>query len=163
MKDRIVEEFRCRTDKLFHKIDGQSADDIEKIAASYVKSKIKEENLDVEIVDVIVSGSRCRGIEKDNSDLDMVVEYKGSVREDDFFDILNEDGFEIVGIKVDINPITEGKSGALEEYLPDVEKYLEEKKQKVSVREKLKEKKVEVCAKDENGEKGSKKKIENVR
>ena len=163
MEDRIVEKFRSKTDKLFHKIDGQSADDIEKIVATYVQSKIEEENLDVEIIDVIVSGSRCRGIEKNNSDLDMVVEYKGSIREDNLFNILNEDGFEIVGIKVDINPIIEGKSGTLEEYLPNIEKYLDEKKQKVSVREKLKEKKAEVCTKNENCEKGSKKKSENVR
>lgn len=160
---QIVSDFRSRTEKLFHKLDGQSADDIEKMVATYVQEKIEEENLDVEIIDVVVSGSRSHGIEKNNSDLDMVVEYKGSIREDDLFNILNEDGFEIAGIKVDINPITEGKSGTLEEYLPNVEKYLEEKKQKVSVREKLKEKKAEVCAKEENLAKGNKKKIETVK
>lgn len=160
---QIVSDFRYRTENLFHKLDGQSADDIEKMVATYVQEKIEEENLDVEIIDVIVSGSRCRGIEKNNSDLDMVVEYKGSIKEDELFNILNEDSFEIAGIKVDINPITEGKSGTLEEYLPNVEKYLEENKQKVSVKEKLKEKKAEVCAKEEKVGKGSKKKSENVR
>lgn len=33
---------------------------------------------------VIISGSRCRGIEKNGSDLDVVVDYKGTIREDDF-------------------------------------------------------------------------------
>lgn len=33
---------------------------------------------------MILSGSRCRGIEKIGSDLDVVVDYKGTVREDDF-------------------------------------------------------------------------------
>ena len=44
--------------------------------------------------------------------------YKGSIREDDFFDMLHEDGMTIAGIKLDINPITEGKTGTMENYLP---------------------------------------------
>lgn len=156
MEDRIVEEFQSRTNKLFHKIDGHYVDEIEKIAKDYIQAKIEEEYLDVEIVDVVLSGSRCRGLEKHNSDLDMVVEYKGLIREDVFFNILNEDGFEIGGIKIDINPITEGKSGTLEEYLPDVERYLEERKQKMSVREKLKEKKESVVNKQSKKRKLSK-------
>ena len=44
---------------------------------------------------------------------------------------------------------TECRTGTLEEYLPGVEKYLEEKRHKVSVREKLKEKKAAVQANDE--------------
>lgn len=41
---------------------------------------------------------------------------------------------------VDINPITKYKTGTLEEYLPGVEKYLDEKNRKVFVMEKLEEK-----------------------
>ena len=44
---------------------------------------------------MILSGSRCRGIEKTGSDLDVVVDYKGTIREDDFFNILHEGGFAI--------------------------------------------------------------------
>jgi len=64
---------------------------------------------------------------------------------------------------VDINPITEYRTGTLEENLLSVEKYLEEKRLRVSVREKLKEKKVAVQASDEKVDKGVGKKIENVR
>ena len=39
--------------------------------------------LHANIVDVVVAGSRCRGMEQENSDLDVVVEYTGSTREDD--------------------------------------------------------------------------------
>ena len=63
-----------------------------------------------------------------SSDLDIVVEYKGREHEDDLFNAFNEDGFTIGGIKVDINPITEGKTGTLAVYLPGVESYLAEKK-----------------------------------
>ena len=83
--------------------------------------------MDVELVDVVVSGSRCRGLEREGSDLDMVVEYKGKEHEDDLFNAFNEDGLMIGGVKVDINPITEGKTRTLEAYLPGVESYLAEK------------------------------------
>lgn len=74
----------------------------------------------------------------------MVVDYKGTIREDDFFNILHEDGFTIAGIVVDINPITEDKTGLLAEYLESAEQYLIEKAQerkmeKPSVREKIKQ------------------------
>ncbi len=159
----VVTDFRRKTDKMFHRIDGMGAAEIEGIVSDYVQSKIDENNLEAEIVGVVVSGSRCRGIEKVGSDLDVVLEYKGSIREDTLFDILHEDEMEIGGVKVDINPITEGKTGTLEEYLPGVEKYLEEKRQKTSVREKLKEKKSDIYAQSERTDKSSKKKTENVR
>ncbi len=57
---------------------------------------------------VIISGSRCRGLESKNSDIDIVVEYKGSEHEDTLFNAFNEDGLTVGGVKVDINPITEG-------------------------------------------------------
>ena len=98
LQSDIVAEFRSKTDELFREVNGQSAGDIEKMVAAYVQEKIEEELLDAEIVDVVLSGSRCRGLEKTNSDLDVVVEYKGSVREDDFFNILHKDDYEIFGI-----------------------------------------------------------------
>lgn len=125
----VVADFRARTEELFHSLDGQSAEDIEKTVYAYVRSQIDEYGLDAEIVDVVVSGSRCRGIEKENSDLDVVVEYTGSTREDDLFNMLHEDSIYITGIQVDINPITEGRTGTLETYLPEVETYLQEKAQ----------------------------------
>lgn len=74
----------------------------------------------------------------------MVVDYKGTIREDDFFNILHEDGLTIAGIKVDINPITEDKTGPLVEYLESAEQFLKEKVterklEKPSVREKIKQ------------------------
>ena len=54
------------------------------------------------------------------------------------------------GIPVDINPIKEEKSGTLQTYLPKAEQYLtqkqkaQEKPKRISIREKLKEKRAEV-------------------
>ena len=98
-------------------------------AKGNISSDAKWEQLDfdAEIIGVIISGSRCRGLEGKNSDLDVVVQLSGNEREDDLFNLLHEDKFRIGGVLVDINPITEYKTGTLEEYLPVVEKYLEEK------------------------------------
>ena len=140
----VVADFRARTEELFYSLDGQSAEDIEKTVYAYVQSQIDEYGLDAKIVDVVVAGSRCRGMEQENSDLDVVVEYTGSTREDDLFNMLHEDSIYIAGIKVDINPITEGRTGTLETYLPEVETYLAEKQamQKASVVKAIPEKTV---------------------
>ena len=133
----VVADFRAKTEELFHSLDGQSAEDIEKTVYAYVQAQIDEYGLDAKIVDVVVAGSRCRGMELENSDLDVVVEYTGSTREDDLFNMLHEDSIYIAGIKVDINPITEGRTGTLETYLPEVETYLQEKAQQEQVNTQL--------------------------
>lgn len=162
-QSRAVMEFKAKTEQCFQPIKGMSATEIEELVEEYVTAKIIECDFDAEVRGVAISGSRCRGLEGKHSDLDVVVEYTGDEREDDMFNLLHEDKFTIGGVKVDINPITEYRTGTLEEYLPGVEKYLEEKRQKVSVREKLKEKKIAVQASDEKADKSVQKKIENVR
>ena len=140
----VISDFRKKTTEQFHTVDGMSAGEIEEMISYYVQAKIIENDLDAQVENVILSGSRCRGIEKTGSDLDVVVDYKGTIREDDFFNILHEDGFAIAGITVDINPITEDKTGPLAEYLESAEQYLKEKAQvrkqeKTSVREMIKQ------------------------
>ena len=125
---KAVADFKARTEELFHGINGQSQEDIELSVYAYLQSKIDEYGINIELVDVAVSGSRCRGLEEAGSDLDVVVEYRGRESEDDLFNAFHEDGFTIGGVKVDINPITEGKTGTLGEYLPGVEAYLAEKR-----------------------------------
>lgn len=121
-----------------------TAGEIEQMVSYYIQAKIIDYDIDAKIENVVLSGSRCRGIEKNGSDLDVVVSYKGSIREDDLFNILHEEKFEIAGVKVDINPITEEKTGSLAEYLELVDQYLKEKAQeknleKPSVKEKIKQ------------------------
>lgn len=162
-QSRTVMEFKAKTEQFFQPIEGMSATEIEEIVEEYVTNKLRDCDFDAEVSGVVISGSRCRGLEGKHSDLDVVVEYTGDEREDDMFNLLHEDKFSIGGVKVDINPITECRTGTLEEYLPGVEKYLDEKRHKVSIREKLKEKKSEIRASDEKANKESKKKSENVR
>ena len=119
-------KFKEKTDELFYKFDGYSATELELMVEKYVNDKILEYNLDVVLRDVVLSGSRCRGLEYSASDLDFVVSFLGKEREDVLFAILNEDEFDIDGVKVDINPIIVEKTGSLDEYLLGVEEYLKE-------------------------------------
>lgn len=124
----IVGNFREKTNMLFHKLEGYSAREIEEIIREEIQKILTENGITVNIMDVIISGSRCRGLEHTHSDLDIILSYSGRIREDVLFDILHADGIWIGDVEVDINPISEGKTGTLTEYLPGVEAYLEKKK-----------------------------------
>lgn len=160
---RVVMEFKAKTEQCFQPINGLGATEIEDMVEEYVNAKLSENDFDVSVHGVVISGSRCRGLEGKSSDLDVVVELSGNEREDDLFNLLHEDNFKIGGVPVDINPITKYKTGTLEEYLPGVEKYLEEKSRKVSVKEKLEEKKKAADARSTDSEKTAKKKSEEIR
>ena len=80
-----------------------------------VETILEENGIDdVNIIDIDLHGSRLRGTAKNNSDLDVVVQYDGDIREDDLFNILNEEPLEIEGIKVDFNPIQEDLKSYME-------------------------------------------------
>lgn len=121
----IITDFRAKTNEVFHDISEMNPAEIEETIKCHVQAKIDEYDIDATIIDAVVVGSRCRGLEKDSSDLDVVVELSTNEREDDLFNAFNEDGLHIGEVKVDINPITAQRTGTLETYLPQAEKYLE--------------------------------------
>lgn len=121
----IITDFRAKTNELFHDISEMNTAEIEETIKCHVQAKIDEYDMDATIIDAVVVGSRCRGLEKENSDLDVVVELSTKEREDDLFNAFNEDGLHIGEVKVDINPITAQRTGTLETYLPQAEEYLE--------------------------------------
>ena len=128
---KIVSDFRAQTEELFvsDMFDGMSPATIEEAVRDQVQTVIDDYGLDARIEDVIVSGSRCRGLEREGSDLDVVVSFSGTEREDDLFHLLHEEMmiFGSKGVVLDINPINTEQTGTLTEYLPEVEKYLTEK------------------------------------
>lgn len=132
----VVADFKAKTGELFHDISEMNPEEIEETVKCHVQAKIEEYDINATIVDVAVTGSRCRGLEHEGSDLDVVVELSTAEREDDLFNAFNEDGLHIGEVKVDINPITAQRTGTLESYLPQMEEYLEGVRQ---VREKEKE------------------------
>lgn len=70
-----------------------------------------------DFVDLCAYGSRTNGRAEKDSNLDILLEYKGSAREDAVFNVLHDAPIYLQGIVVDINPIKAGCSGTIEEYL----------------------------------------------
>ena len=122
----IIENFRAKTNEMFHEISEMNPAEIEDTVKCHVQAKLEECGIDAVIVDAVVVGSRCRGLERVDSDIDVVVELSTDEREDVLFDTFNGDGLHIGGVKVDINPITAQRTGTLETYLPQAEDYLTE-------------------------------------
>lgn len=130
----LIKELREQKENI-QGLEGYSRTEIKDIVNRYIQNKLEENDLlDITIDGSEIIGSRNRGNARSDSDLDLVVEYSGDIREDDLFDILNEDPLEIEGIKVDINPITSDKSGTLEEYLERSKQYDKEILSKESIR-----------------------------
>ena len=107
-------------------LEGYTRQEVLDAVRGDVEEMLEDSGIDVEIKGVALNGSRLRGDARKDSDLDVVLEYDGDVSEDALFNILNENPIEFDGIKVDINPITEGKSGTLEQYMARSRQYDEE-------------------------------------
>lgn len=92
--------------------------ELEETILSEVKTILSENGFEDEIVGIRLVGSYVRGEQGSDSDIDVIVEYKGDSSEDGLFNVLNdeENRIRIEGVEVDINPITEGKSGTLDEW-----------------------------------------------
>lgn len=108
-------------------LNNMSRADIEETVLAYAQSMVDEAGYNVQVMAARVYGSRTAGIEREDSDVDVVIEFQGDMREDDFFSMLHEEGLSIGGMSVDINPITKEKNGTIEEYLARANEYLEEK------------------------------------
>lgn len=123
-----VKEFKERTRMLFKKISDMDAEEIECLIKEDIKSILEESAIKANIVEIIIAGSRSRGLERENSDLDIVVVLDTTEREDYLFNVLNENEKYIGSVKVDINPITMYQTGTVCAYLEEAERYLERKK-----------------------------------
>lgn len=111
-------------------LNGQSRAEIEETVLCYAQAQLEEAGFDgeVELLAARVYGSRTReGLYREDSDLDVVISYIGDIREDSFFNILNEGGFKTAGLPVDMNPISMEKTGTLQEYIEKAEEYLDGK------------------------------------
>ena len=122
---KIIADFREKTEKYFHPVEGMNAAEVEERVRKYLMNTTIGQNLLIQIGEVVVYGSRCRGTEKTDSDIDIVFEYKGDIREDDLFNLFHEDRLSVGIHKVDINPIKEDKSGNIAEFLQQATIYME--------------------------------------
>ena len=110
-------------------LEGYSRDEIKNIVTEHINDVMRDYDIDAEIIGMDIHGSRNRHDARPDSDLDVVVEYSGDIREDDMFNALNgeEDALSIEGIKVDINPIRKEETGDLQDYMRQSEEYDKEK------------------------------------
>lgn len=104
---------------------GQSVEELQNNFTDDIKNILAENEIDYdefEIEDVRLYGSYTTGKNKDTSDLDVIVQYKGSMKEDSAFNILNDENLTITDVngverKVDINPINRELSGTIDEHI----------------------------------------------
>lgn len=89
----------------------------------------REYEIPVTLKNIVVYGSRSKGYEHEDSDLDILVEYEGDFREDELFALFHdsEEPLQYHGIPVDVNPIRAEESGTIRTYLPAADAFLEHK------------------------------------
>lgn len=124
-----VKAAKPQKEKPVQGIEGYSRDEIKGIVADHINDVMRDNDIHAEIIGMDIHGSRNRHDARPDSDLDVVVEYSGDIREDDMFNALNgeEDALSIEGIKVDINPIRKEETGDLQDYMKKSEEYDREK------------------------------------
>lgn len=124
-----VKTAETQKEKPVQGLEGYSRDEIKNIVTDHINDVMRDYDIDAEIIGMDIHGSRNRHDARPDSDLDVVVEYSGDIREDDMFNALNgeEDALSIEGIKVDINPIRKEETGDLQDYMKQSEEYDKEK------------------------------------
>lgn len=115
-------------------LDGYNEGEVCEMVQSDIETALNDAGFeDYEIIEIWLHGSRLRGDAKNNSDLDVVMFYKGSDREDDLFNTLHDSMYfdtEIEGIKVDVNPVRINNESDIKRYKEKSDKYDKEKLKK---------------------------------
>ncbi len=121
-----IADFRAATERQFRpeRLDGTRIEDIEDQVREMVQEAIDTYGLDARIDEVILTGSRSRGLDNEDSDIDVVVSYTGTEPEADLFNIMHEEIRLIAGVPIDINPINPEQTGTLADYLIGAERFL---------------------------------------
>ncbi len=74
-------------------------------------------NNEIEYLCIYTHGSRVFGNPRKNSDIDFVLFYKGTIREDDLFNIFADENIYIEHVKCDFNPIQIDNDSDIEHYI----------------------------------------------
>lgn len=103
--------------------------EIKDIVKAEVEQMLTDAEIDAKIIGLEIIGSRHRGDSRNSSDLDIVLEYEGDIKEDGLFNAINETSIKISGITVDVNPIRAEETGTLDEYMEKNQVYDKEKQE----------------------------------
>ncbi len=123
-----ITDFRAKTEENF-KFYNFKPLEIENMVKDFVQKVFEENGVNADIHDAAVTGSRSRGLENADSDIDVAIEVDSDLKEDALFNIIHDEEFKLSGYTIDINPIKADETGTLETYLPTAEAYLTEKAQ----------------------------------
>lgn len=115
---------------LFKKEFGDSVENIEVMLSEDVQEILDANFVDeseFKFEDIKIYGSYLKGTNKSTSDLDVLVQYSGSMREDDAFNMFADAKIKLQNalgknVKVDINPINTEKSGTIDEHLEHLDR-----------------------------------------
>ena len=92
-----------------------------------IEDIITECELNIEVLDYYVHGSRVFGNPRNDSDIDVVLYYKGNMKEDALYNIFHDedykDQFIYDDIIIDVNPIRDQETGSLKEYIKKDKNY----------------------------------------
>ena len=124
----VITDFRAKTEENF-KFYNFKPIEIENMVKDFVQKVFEENGVNADIHGAAVTGSRSRGLENADSDIDVVIEVDSDLKEDALFNIIHDEEFKLSGYTIDINPIKADETGTLETYLPRAEAYLTEKAQ----------------------------------
>lgn len=105
-----------------------SIDNLTQYIQDDVNRIIQENNLDTDefnFEDIRFYGSYTKGKNKKSSDLDVLVQYSGSMREDDAFNMFADAKLYLTDakgkkVKIDINPINTDNSGTIDEHIKNM-------------------------------------------
>ena len=104
---------------------GQTQEELAEMFKADIQNIMEENNIEADefdIEDVRIYGSYTKGKNKDTSDLDVIVQYSGTMKEDAAFNLLHDTELTITdknGVEriVDINPINRETSGTIDEHI----------------------------------------------
>lgn len=123
-----IADFRAKTEEHF-KFYNFKPFEIENMVKDFAQRIFEENGINAEVHGAAVAGSRSRGLENADSDIDVVLEVDSDLKEDALFNIIHEEALTLEGYTIDINPIKADETGTLETYLPTAEAYLADKAQ----------------------------------
>lgn len=131
LKRMIIESLMAEDKSEIQGLEHYSENEIKKMIVDQVFDRIDAAGVspsEFSLMGVAIFGSRNRGTGREDSDLDAVIEYSGTMREDDVFNILHDEDYEygtmeIDGIPVDVNPIREQESGSMGNFLKKSKEY----------------------------------------
>lgn len=127
MEDILTYIYEQACNNRIYGMGSTTIEDIKDYVQYQIENIISNNDLDIEIIELYIHGSRINGNPHKDSDLDIVLYYKGDIKEDALFNILHDEEYIEVftydKVYIDINPIRDEETGSLASYIKKDKKY----------------------------------------